>query len=103
MTRSSSDGSSASSRSPNASEVATVVLLGTLDTKGDEYAFLRDRLREHGLDVVLVDAGVHEPRIEPDISREEAALAAGADAARLAAAGDRGAAVTAMAAGAEAV
>jgi uncharacterized protein (UPF0261 family) len=83
--------------------VATVVLLGTLDTKGDEYAFLRDRLHEHGVDVVLVDAGVNEPRIEPDISRAEVARAAGADAAGLAAAGDRGAAVTAMALGAEAI
>ncbi len=33
--------------------MATVVLLGTLDTKGAEYAFLRDRLREHGVDVLL--------------------------------------------------
>jgi uncharacterized protein (UPF0261 family) len=83
--------------------MATVVLLGTLDTKGDEYAFLRERLREHGVDVVLVDAGVNEPRIEPDISRDEVARAAGADARRLAASGDRGAAVAAMAEGAEAV
>jgi uncharacterized protein (UPF0261 family) len=82
--------------------VPTVVLLGTLDTKGDEYAFLRDRLREHGVDVILVDAGVHEPRVEPDISRQDVARAAGADAAALAAARDRGAAVAAMAAGAEA-
>jgi uncharacterized protein (UPF0261 family) len=83
--------------------MATVVLLGTLDTKGDEYAFLRERLRAHGVDVVLVDAGVNEPRIEPDISRDEVARAAGADARRLAASGDRGAAVAAMAEGAEAV
>ena len=34
-----------------------VVLVGTLDTKGDEYAFLRERIREAGVDVVLVDAG----------------------------------------------
>jgi uncharacterized protein (UPF0261 family) len=81
----------------------TVVLLGTLDTKGDEYAFLRDRLREHGVDVILVDAGVEEPRLEPDVSREQVARAAGADVEALAKAGDRGAAVTAMGAGAEAV
>ena len=36
----------------------TVVLLGTLDTKGHEYAFLRDRVREQGVDVILVDAGI---------------------------------------------
>ena len=81
----------------------TVVLLGTLDTKGDEYAFLRDRLHEHGVDVVVVDAGVHEPRFRPDVTNTEVARAAGADVAALAAAGDRGAAVAAMAAGAEAV
>jgi uncharacterized protein (UPF0261 family) len=80
--------------------VPTVVLVGTLDTKGKEYAFLRDRVREHGVDVVLVDAGVNEPQVEPDVSREEVARAGGTDVARLAAAGDRGAAVTAMGAGA---
>ena len=31
--------------------MATVVLLGTLDTKGNEYAYLRERLREQGVDV----------------------------------------------------
>jgi uncharacterized protein (UPF0261 family) len=77
--------------------VATVVLLGTLDTKGVEYAFLRERLLEHGVDVLLVDAGVNEPLVEPDIGRAELAP----DVAELAAAGDRGAAVTAMAEGAE--
>ena len=83
--------------------MSTVVLLGTLDTKGGEYAFLRDRLLEHGVDVLVVDAGVHEPvGLEPDIGREQVARAAGADTAALAEAGDRGAAVTAMAAGAEA-
>ena len=84
--------------------MSTVVLLGTLDTKGGEYAFLRERLLEHGVDVLVVDAGVHAPvGLEPDVARDEVARAAGADAAALAEAGDRGAAVTAMAAGAEAV
>ena len=81
----------------------TVVLLGTLDTKGAEYAFLRDRVREHDVDVLLVDAGIHEPLVEPDIGRDEVARAAGADVTALAEAGDRGAAVAAMGAGAEAV
>jgi len=74
--------------------VATVVLLGTLDTKGAEYAFLRDRLVEHGVDVLLVDAGVNEPSITPDIPRGELASVEF---------GDRGAAVAAMAEGAERV
>ena len=81
-----------------------VVLLGTLDTKGREYAFLRERLLEHAVDVTVVDAGIHDPvGLVPDVSRDEVAAAAGADVSVLAAAGDRGAAVTAMAAGAERV
>jgi uncharacterized protein (UPF0261 family) len=81
--------------------VTTVVLIGTLDTKGHEYAYLRERLREQAVDVVLVDAGVvGEPLVTPDVTREEVARAAGADVAALAAAGDRGAAVEAMGRGA---
>jgi uncharacterized protein (UPF0261 family) len=81
--------------------MATVVLVGTLDTKGDEYAYLADRVREHGVDVILVDAGiVGAPRGTPDISREDVAAAVGADVTALASAGDRGAAVETMARGA---
>jgi uncharacterized protein (UPF0261 family) len=84
--------------------VPTVVLVGTLDTKGGEYAFLRERIEAQGVDVIVVDAGVNEPvGLEPDVSREEVARAVGADVRELAAAGDRGAAVTAMGAGAEAI
>jgi uncharacterized protein (UPF0261 family) len=81
--------------------MATVVLLGTLDTKGREYEYLRTRLREDGVEVVLVDTGVlGEPLARPDVTREEVAHAAGAELASLADAGDRGAAVEAMARGA---
>lgn len=81
--------------------MATVVLLGTLDTKGEEYDFLRRRVRKEGVDALLVDTGVlGVPLAEPDISRKEVAEAAGADAQELAKSGDRGAAVEAMARGA---
>jgi uncharacterized protein (UPF0261 family) len=76
----------------------TVLLIGTLDTKGDEYAFLRDRLNDAGVDVLLADVGTLEPaRATPDITREEVAAGTGADLGALAGARDRGAAVTAMA------
>jgi uncharacterized protein (UPF0261 family) len=79
----------------------TVVLVGTLDTKGHEYSYLRDRVRDDGADVVLVDAGVlGEPQVAPDIAREEVASAAGADHAALVADGDRGRAVEVMGRGA---
>ena len=81
--------------------VATVVLLGTLDTKGREYEFLCRQVRAAGADILLIDAGViGDPQAVPDISREEVAAAAGEDLTALAAAGDRGAAVAAMARGA---
>jgi uncharacterized protein (UPF0261 family) len=84
--------------------MATVVLVGTLDTKGVEYGFLRDRLREAGVDVVVVDAGVlGEPAIAADVPREEVARAGGADHAALVEAADRGAAVDVMGRGAAVV
>ncbi|MFJ5213206.1 Tm-1-like ATP-binding domain-containing protein [Streptomyces sp. NPDC088354] len=78
-----------------------VALLGTLDTKGVEYGWLRERLLRRAVEVVLIDTGVAgEPLVPPDIPRVEVARAAGADLARLRAQGDRGTAVTTMAEGA---
>lgn len=79
----------------------TVLLVGTLDTKGAEYAYLRERLRAHGVDSILADAGVNDPvGAEPDM---HVASETGADPAALAQSGDRGAAVTQMAEAAEAL
>ena len=80
--------------------MATVVLIGCLDTKGVEYEFLRDRVRAAGCEVILVDAGVLSQSPDADVSADEVAAAAGVDRAALAAAGDRGPAVLAMARGA---
>jgi uncharacterized protein (UPF0261 family) len=81
--------------------IPTVVLVGTLDTKGKEYAFLRDRIRERGVGVLLVDAGIlGEPLTEPDITRQTVAAAAGADVNALADARDRASAIEAMGRGA---
>jgi uncharacterized protein (UPF0261 family) len=66
--------------------MATVVLLGTLDTKGEEYAWLRERLRGHGVDVLVVDAGVNEAPGADVRVRDEADVRWG----------DRGAAVEAL-------
>lgn len=83
---------------------AIVVLLGTLDTKGLEYDFLRQRVRAAGCDVILIDGGSGgPPLVEADIGREAVARAAGADAAELARQGDRGVAVATMARGASAI
>ncbi len=83
--------------------MASVVLLGTLDTKGAEYMFLRDRVRAAGCDVTLVDAGVMSDPSSGDVTADEVAAAGGANRAALAAAHDRGPAVAAMTRGATAV
>lgn len=81
--------------------MATVVLLGTLDTKGAEYAWLRERIEEAGCEVILIDAGVlGEPGATPNINRGVVATAAGTNVGDLVAGKDRGAAVAAMARGA---
>jgi uncharacterized protein (UPF0261 family) len=78
-----------------------VVLVGTLDTKGHELEYMRDRVREAGAEVLLVDVGVlGEPQVRADVPREEVAEAAGADHGALVAEADRGRAVEVMGRGA---
>ncbi|WP_188195320.1 Tm-1-like ATP-binding domain-containing protein [Nonomuraea sp. SYSU D8015] len=81
----------------------SVVLIGTLDTKGEEYAWLRNRLVELGSDVIVVDAGVGPHDFLADVTGEQVAEAAGHDVRALRERGDRGAAVAAMGEGAAAV
>src|SRR5690349_6016558 len=76
----------------------TVLLIGTLDTKGREIAYLRDRVRALGLGTLVLDSGIlGEPLdCEADISRAEVARAAGYDIDQLRTIGTRGAAVERM-------
>ena len=75
--------------------------MSTLDTKGPEAAYVAERIRESGLGVLVVDAGVlGEPRgIVPDVCHERVARAAGTTLEAIRAAGTRGAAVDLMARG----
>ncbi len=79
----------------------TVLLIGTLDTKGPEIAYVRDRLRDRGVAVVVADSGIlGEPLdIVPDVSRAEVARLAGTTIDALRSAGSRGKAVQGMLAG----
>jgi uncharacterized protein (UPF0261 family) len=80
--------------------VSTVVLVGTLDTKGAEIDFVRRRLVELGADVLVVDAGVMDQSAwRAEVRADEVAAAGGALRRELATAGDRSAAMTAMRAG----
>lgn len=81
--------------------MATVVLPGTLDTKGVEYEFLRTFIQSKGCEVILIDTGIKgSPQTQPDITRDAVAQAAGTQIEQLVAADDRGAAIEVMARGA---
>jgi uncharacterized protein (UPF0261 family) len=78
-----------------------VLLLGTLDTKGVEFQFVRDLLRQAGVAALVVDAGVMgSPHFPPDISREQVYAAAGTSFDAVRRTGDRGQAIAAAAKGA---
>ena len=84
--------------------MATIALLGTLDTKGDEHGFVAEQIRARGHATLIIDVGTDQPpRLTPDISREEVARIAGIDLAALVARHDRGECVTAMAGAAASV
>ena len=73
------------------------MLIGTLDTKGEEILFLKERLAGAGAEALVVDVGVlGAAPFEPDVPREVIAESSGASLSQLAAGGDRGAAVAAM-------
>ena len=82
----------------------TVAILGTLDTKGEEFAFLRTRIESAGLATLVIDSGIlGEPAFAPAISRWELAKASGHALENLLATRDRGESIAVMAAGAAVV
>ncbi len=87
------------------SKSARIALLATLDTKGDETEYVRERVRELGGEPLVIDTGIlGEPEgCVPDVSRAEVARAAGHELDAVRAAGSRGAAVERMQEGVRAV
>ena len=83
--------------------MSTVALLGTLDTKGEEYAWLLDRLHGLGVATLAIDTGSFSTSELADISSDQVIAAAGVDAAAVRARRDRGEMMGVMGAGAAAV
>jgi uncharacterized protein (UPF0261 family) len=82
----------------------SVAIIGTLDTKGEEFAFLRDAIKSCGLRTLVIDAGVlGDPVFAPDVSRDAVARAGNEDIYALVAKRDRGWSVEVMAAGTVAI
>ncbi len=79
---------------------ATVVIAGSLDTKGAEFAFIKELIEKEGLKTLVVDFGVMgAPAFKPDIPSGEVAAAGGADPAQLASGEHKDLAMKSMAAG----
>lgn len=67
----------------------TIAIIGTLDSKGEEFGFVRNIIEELGLKTLMINTGVFEPKISADISNAEVASAAGYDIEEVAAKKDR--------------
>lgn len=79
-----------------------ILIIGALDTKGAELDFVRRTLQQVGLATTLMDVGTHErPDIQADVCRQKVFEAAGVTVEAVQQKGDRGAAVTAAALGAQ--
>ncbi len=84
--------------------MSTIAVLGTLDTKGEEHAYVAEQIRGRGHRPLLIDVGTGAaPTVTPDIPREEVATAGEFDLAGLLARKDRGESVAAMMRGAAAI
>jgi uncharacterized protein (UPF0261 family) len=78
----------------------TVVLIGALDTKGQEFAFVKSLIEAQGLDTLTVDFGVMgTPAFEPQITRDEVAAAGNGNLAYLSAGDHKDEAMQTMAQG----
>ena len=77
-----------------------VVLVGALDTKGAEFQFVRDLIRDRGLETIVVDFGVlGDPPFQPDITSDEVARAGGSSIRELRSSQDKTKAMRVMADG----
>lgn len=83
--------------------MATILVIGALDTKGQEFQFLKEQIEARGHRPLVMDVGVlGEPPFSPEVGRHQVVRSAGEELRRLVQAGARGRAVAAMARGAEA-
>ncbi len=79
----------------------TIAIIGTFDTKGREFKYIKDLIENTGLETLCIHTGIFEPLFTPDVSNTEVAAAAGVDLARLAERRDRAEAMDVMSRGTE--
>lgn len=77
--------------------MATIAVIGTLDSKGEEHAFVANLIKARGHEVLLIDVGTgSDPQVTPDVTRFEVAEAGEIDLPPLIDKQDRGECVVAM-------
>ncbi len=82
----------------------SIIVIGALDTKGKEFAFVKEAIEERGHQVIVINTGViGEPKFEPDISAAQVAEAGGGDLGQLRQQADRGQAIAVMTGGVAAI
>ena len=75
----------------------TVAVIGTLDTKGDEFLFVKKEIEKRGHTALVINVGIMKgPGFEPDVPADEVARAAGSSLAILKNKSDRGLAIKTM-------
>lgn len=79
----------------------TIAVIGALDTKGEDFAFVKDAIVQRGHRALIINTGiVGEPHFSPDVSANDVAEAGGRTLADLRTEADRGSAVDTMTRGA---
>ena len=82
----------------------TVCIVGTMDTKGVEFSFIKSQIESTGVSTCVINTGIlGEPQLTPDVSADEVAQAGGSSLQALRDEGDRGNSVAVMAQGAAAL
>ncbi|MEO7838188.1 MAG: Tm-1-like ATP-binding domain-containing protein [Anaerolineales bacterium] len=77
-----------------------IVIIGALDTKGVEFQFVRDLIRDNVLETIVVDFGVMgDPSFTPDVTADEVARAGGSSLNELRVKADKTLAMRTMSAG----
>ena len=82
---------------PYDARMATIAILGTMDSKGEEHAFVAEQILKRGHQILVIDVGtLGEAKLKPDLTRDEVLATVGIKISDLLAKKDRGESVAAM-------
>ena len=48
----------------------TIALIGTFDTKGEEYLYVKNKIENLGLRTLTIHAGIYKEAFSPDINHD---------------------------------